>query len=106
MSETLEQIAEVQSAMKLALACEDWETLSTLDLKCRDLVTEAVDKVSDAVDMEAGDKLIVHDAILPLLALYRQTVTACELHRDQLAAELQGFKRQKTGAKAYQSCQF
>jgi hypothetical protein len=99
MSETLQQITEVQKAMRLALASDDWDTLSTLDLKCRDLVAAAVEEAAD-------DKMIVRDAIVPLLELYKETVAACEQHRDQVAAELHEFKRQRSGAKAYQNCQF
>jgi len=99
MSDVIQRISDVQQAMRLALSTDDWEALSRLDLECRDLVQQAVDEM-------AADKLIVRDAIVPLLELYKHAVAACEQHRDQLADELHTFKRQKVGAKVYQNCQF
>jgi hypothetical protein len=99
MSDVIQQISDVQQAMRLALSTDDWEALSELDLKCRDLVQQAVEQAS-------GDKMIVRDAILPLLELYKHAVAACEKHRDSLADELQTFNRHRAGAKVYQNCQF
>ena len=99
MSEVTKKIADVQQAMRLALSNDDWEELSSLDLECRSLVEEAVAEASN-------NQLIVRDAIMPLLDLYKHAVAACEAHRDQIAAELKGFNRQKTSAQAYQNCQF
>ncbi|GAA3913605.1 flagellar protein FliT [Litoribacillus peritrichatus] len=99
MTDVTKRIADVQQAMRLALSNDDWEELSTLDLKCRTLVEEAV---ADA----SRNQIIVRDAIIPLLELYKHAVAACEAHRDQIAAELKGFNRQKTSAQAYQNCQF
>lgn len=99
MSEVIKQITDVQQAMRLALSNDDWDTLSRLDLECRDLVQQAVNEAS-------GDQLIVRDAIIPLLELYKHAVAACEQHRDELAGELKNFNRQKNSARVYQSCQF
>ena len=99
MSEVIKRISDVQQAMRLALSVDDWEELSRLDLECRDLVKLAVEQMG-------SDKLIVRDAIVPLLELYKHAVSACEKHRDQIAAELQTFNRQKAGAKVYQAVNF
>ncbi len=99
MTEVTKKIAEVQQAMRLALSNDDWEELNILDTKCRNLVEEAVAEAPN-------NQLIVRDAILPLLELYKHAVAACEAHRDSIAAELKGFNRQKSSAQAYQSCQF
>ncbi|GLQ32239.1 flagellar protein FliT [Litoribrevibacter albus] len=99
MSDVIQKISDVQQSMRLALSKDDWEALSELDLQCRDLVQQAMDQAT-------GDKLIVRDAIVPLLELYKHAVAACERHRDELAEELQTFNRQRSGAKVYQNCQF
>ena len=98
MTDVIQQISNVQDSMRVALSNDDWEALSELDLQCRDLVQEAVNETS-------GDKLVVRDAIVPLLELYKHAVAACEKHRDELASELQSFNKQRSGAKAYQEFQ-
>ena len=95
MSSSVQRLESTGSALRTALANQDWTAIGELDQQCRQAVDDAmVDAVSDTEVLRARME--------ELLALYRELVTLCQAEQQRLAGELIQLNQAKQGAKVYQ----
>ncbi len=95
MSSSVQRLESTGSALRTALANQDWAAIGELDQQCRQAVDDAmVDAVSDTEVLRARME--------ELLALYRELVTLCQAEQQRLAGELIQLNQAKHGAKVYQ----
>lgn len=95
MSSSVQRLQETGSALRNALANQDWAAIGELDQQCRQAVDEAmVESVSDEEVLRAR--------MQELLDLYRELVSVCQAEQQRLAAELVQLNQSQQGAKVYQ----
>ncbi|MFC5696469.1 flagellar protein FliT [Pseudomonas sp. GCM10022186] len=95
MNSSVQRLESTGSALRAALANQDWAAIGELDQQCRQAVDDAmVDAVSDTEVLQARME--------ELLALYRELVTLCQAEQQRLAGELIQLNQAKQGAKVYQ----
>ncbi|SDH75613.1 hypothetical protein SAMN05216603_11370 [Pseudomonas benzenivorans] len=95
MSSSVQRLQETGSALRHALASQDWAAIGELDLQCRQVVDEAM---LEAVQDEAVLRLRMQE----LLDLYRELVGVCQAEQQRLAGELVQLNQARQGAKVYQ----
>ena len=94
MSSSVQRLEATGSAMRDALAKQDWAAIGELDLQCRLAVEAAMVDSRDEEDQRSG--------LENLLALYRELVTVCQTEQQRLASELVQLNQSRQGAKVYQ----
>ena len=95
MSSSVQRLEKTGSALRDALAAQDWAAIGELDLQCRQAVDEAmVDSVQDEDVLRAR--------MQDLLDLYRELVDVCQSEQRRLAGELMQLNQAQQGAKVYQ----
>lgn len=95
MSSSVQRLEATGSALRDALARQDWAAIGELDAQCRQAVDEAM---VDAVHDEA----VLRERMQELLDLYRELVTMCQSEQRRLASELVQLNQSQQGAKVYQ----
>ena len=95
MSQSVKRLELTGSALRSALANQDWAAIGELDLQCRQAVDEAM---VEAVTDEETLRLRMQE----LLDLYRELVTVCQAEQRRLAQELVQLNQSQQGAKVYQ----
>ncbi|MEX6503074.1 flagellar protein FliT [Pseudomonas zhanjiangensis] len=95
MNSTVQRLQETGSALRTALATQDWAAIGELDQQCRQAVDEAM---VDAVHDEGALRARMQE----LLDLYRELVSACQAEQQRLAGELVQLNQAQQGAKVYQ----
>ncbi|WP_341782158.1 flagellar protein FliT [Ectopseudomonas mendocina] len=93
MSSSVQHLQATGTALRDALARQDWAAIGELDLQCR-LAVEAAMVESDGDDLREG--------LEQLLGLYRELVTVCQSEQQRLANELVQLNHSRQGAKVYQ----
>lgn len=94
MNATVQRLQETGTALRDALAKQDWAAIGELDLQCRMAV--------DAAMVESRDEEQLRGSMESLLALYRELVTVCQAEQQRLAGELVQLNQSRQGAKVYQ----
>lgn len=94
MNATVQRLQETGTALRDALAKQDWAAIGELDLQCRLAV--------DAAMVESRDEEQLRGSMENLLALYRELVTVCQAEQQRLAGELVQLNQSRQGAKVYQ----
>lgn len=94
MNATVQRLQETGTALRDALAKQDWAAIGELDLQCRMAV--------DAAMVESRDEEQLRGSMENLLALYRELVTVCQAEQRRLAGELVQLNQSRQGAKVYQ----
>lgn len=94
MSSSVQHLQATGSAMRDALAKQDWAAIGELDLQCRLAV--------DAAMVDSRDEEELRGSMENLLALYRELVTVCQTEQQRLASELIQLNQSHQGAKVYQ----
>ncbi len=95
MSSSVQRLDATGSALRDALAKQDWAAIGELDLQCRMAIDAAmVDAVRDEEQLRSSME--------NLLALYRELVTVCQTEQQRLAGELVQLNQSRQGAKVYQ----
>jgi flagellar protein FliT len=95
MSSSVQRLEETGSALRNALASQDWAAIGELDLQCRQVVDEAmVESINDEDTLRAR--------MQELLDLYRELVNVCQAEQQRLARELVQLNQSQQGAKVYQ----
>lgn len=94
MNATVQRLQETGTALRDALAKQDWAAIGELDLQCRLAV--------DAAMVDSGDEEQLRGSMENLLALYRELVTVCQAEQRRLAGELVQLNQSHQGAKVYQ----
>ncbi|QMV65351.1 flagellar protein FliT [Pseudomonas berkeleyensis] len=94
MSSSVQHLQATGSAMRDALAKQDWAAIGELDLQCRLAV--------DAAMVDSRDEEELRGSMENLLALYRELVTVCQAEQQRLASELIQLNQSHQGAKVYQ----
>ncbi|AVO55040.1 flagellar protein FliT [Ectopseudomonas mendocina] len=94
MSSSVQRLDATGSAMRDALAKQDWAAIGELDLQCRLAV--------DAAMVDSRDEEELRSSMENLLALYRELVTVCQAEQQRLAGELIQLNQSHQGAKVYQ----
>ncbi len=95
MSSSVQLLEETGSALRAALATQDWAAIGELDLQCRQAIDEAM---VEAV----RDEDVLRARMQELLDLYRELVTVCQSEQQRLAGELIQLNQSQQGAKVYQ----
>ncbi|PTS83624.1 flagellar protein FliT [Pseudomonas sp. HMWF032] len=95
MSSSVKRLEETGSALRVALATQDWAAIGELDLQCRQAVDEAM------VD-SAGDEDTLRARMQELLDLYRELVLVCQREQQRLSHELVQLNQSQHGARVYQ----
>lgn len=95
MSTTVQRLQETGSALRNALATQDWAAIGELDMQCRQAVDEAM---VEAVPDEA----MLRERMQELLDLYRELVSVCQDEQRRLASEMLQLNQSQQGAKVYQ----
>lgn len=95
MSSSVQLLEATGSALRAALAKQDWATIGELDLQCRQAIDEAM---VEAV----RDEDVLRTRMQELLDLYRELVTVCQVEQQRLASELIQLNQSQQGAKVYQ----
>ncbi|QFT22937.1 hypothetical protein FIV02_15285 [Pseudomonas sp. THAF187a] len=94
MSSSVQRLEATGSAMRDALAKQDWAAIGELDLQCRMAV--------DAAMIDSRDEEELRVSMENLLALYRELVAVCQAEQRRLAGELVQLNQSHQGAKVYQ----
>jgi hypothetical protein len=95
MSSSVQRLQQTGSALRSALAAQDWVAIGELDLQCRQVVDEAM---VDTVD----DQAVLRARMQELLDLYQELVAVCQSEQRRLGAELLQLNQAQQGAKVYQ----
>lgn len=95
MSPSVQRLEETGSALRVALATQDWAAIGELDLQCRQAVDEAMVE-------SASDEDTLRARMQELLDLYRELVNVCQAEQRRLAQELVQLNQSQQGAKVYQ----
>ncbi|QKE63060.1 flagellar protein FliT [Aquipseudomonas campi] len=95
MSSSVQRLEATGSALRDALARQDWTAIGELDAQCRQAVDEAM---VEAVH----DEGVLRERMQELLDLYRELVMMCQSEQRRLAGELVQLNQSQQGAKVYQ----
>lgn len=91
---TVQRLQETGSALRDALAKQDWAAIGELDLICRMVV--------DAAMVDSPDEEELRSGLENLLSLYRELVSVCQTEQQRVAGELVQLNQSRQGAKVYQ----
>ena len=95
MSSSVQFLEETGSALRTALANQDWAAIGELDLRCRQAVELAMaNPESDAEALRAR--------LGELQELYRELVEVCQQERQRIADELRLLNQSQQKARVYQ----
>ncbi|MGA4447946.1 flagellar protein FliT [Ectopseudomonas chengduensis] len=94
MNATVQRLQETGSALRDALAKQDWAAIGELDLICRMVV--------DAAMVDSPDEEELRSGLENLLSLYRELVSVCQTEQQRVAGELVQLNQSRQGAKVYQ----
>lgn len=92
---TVEQLQYTSSALRDALAQQDWQAVGQLDLQCRQAVDNAM-----ADPHQDTDEL--RERMQELLDLYQELVSVCQAEQQRIGDELRQINQSKHSAKVYQ----
>ena len=95
MSSSVQRLEKTGSALRDALAAQDWAVIGELDLQCRQAVDEAMVE-------SVQDEDLLRARMQELLDLYRELVDVCQSEQRRLAGELMQLNQAQQGAKVYQ----
>ncbi|NQD92351.1 flagellar protein FliT [Pseudomonas sp. CrR25] len=95
MSSSVQRLEETGSALRNALATQDWAAIGELDQQCRQAVDEAMVE-------PVHDEEVLRARMQELLDLYRELVSVCQSEQQRLAGELLQLNQAHHGAKVYQ----
>lgn len=95
MNSPVQRLEETGTALRVALANQDWSAIGTLDAQCRQAVDEAM--VEAVLDEE-----LLRTRMQDLLELYRELVSVCRAEQMHIAQELVQLNQAQQGAKVYQ----
>ncbi|MDH4568779.1 flagellar protein FliT [Pseudomonas sp. BN414] len=94
MNASVQRLEATGSALRDALARQDWAAIGELDQLCRQAVDDAM---VDAVD----DGEVLGARLQELLSLYRELVEICQAEQRRIAGELVQINQAQQGAKVY-----
>lgn len=95
MTSSVQRLEATGSALRDALANQDWAAIGELDLQCRMAVDAAmVETLRDEDELRRS--------MQNLMELYRELVTVCQSEQRRLADELVQLNQSKQGARVYQ----
>ena len=95
MSASVQRLEATGTALRDALAKQDWTTIGELDLQCRQAIDEAMVE-------PVRDEDVLRERMQELLDLYREMVGLCQREQQRLAAEMIQLNQSQQGAKVYQ----
>jgi len=95
MSASVQRLETTGSALRAALAQQDWTAIGELDLQCREAVDEAMIE-------PARDEALLRTHMQQLLEVYRELVSSCQGEQQRVAGELVQLNQSQQGAKVYQ----
>lgn len=94
MSSSVLRLEETSSALREALAKQNWVAIGELDLQCRLAV--------DAAMIDGGNDAQLRSSLERLLMLYRDLVSVCQAEQRRMACELVLINQSREAAKVYQ----
>lgn len=95
MNSPVQRLEQTGTALRAALANQDWSAIGELDAQCRQAIDEAM--VEAVVDEE-----LLRTRMQDLLELYRELVGVCQAEQRRIAQELVQLNQAQQGAKVYQ----
>ncbi|WP_120995420.1 flagellar protein FliT [Stutzerimonas urumqiensis] len=95
MNASIRRLEETSVALREALLQQDWSSIGTLDLQCRQVVEEAMRSPE-------RDEAAIRQQLQHLLMLYRELVDRCRTEQRRIGDELRQLNQAKQGAKVYQ----
>ncbi|MDH1261749.1 flagellar protein FliT [Pseudomonas sp. GD03944] len=95
MNSPVQRLEQTGSALRVALANQDWSAIGELDAQCRQAIDEAM---VEAVQ----DEDLLRTRMQDLLELYRELVSVCQSEQHRIAQELVQLNQAQQGAKVYQ----
>lgn len=95
MNSPVQRLEQTGTALRAALANQDWSAIGELDAQCRQAIDEAM--VEAVVDEE-----LLRTRMQDLLELYRELVGVCQAEQRRIAQELVQLNQAHQGAKVYQ----
>lgn len=94
MSAAVKRLEETGSALRDAMAQQDWTAISVLDLQCRQVV--------EAVMVEPReDEPALRQRLQELVNLYHELVTSCQAEQRRVADELIQLNQSQRNANVY-----
>ncbi len=97
MNASVKPVADICTALREAMARQDWPAISQLDLQCRQLM-------ADILQDPPADRVQLCHYLNELLMLYRLLVTACREEQRRVAGELTQIRQSRDSARMYRSC--
>ncbi|MCQ4256717.1 flagellar protein FliT [Stutzerimonas stutzeri] len=94
MSAAVKRLEETGTALRDAMAQQDWTAISVLDLQCRQVVEAAMVEPRD-------DDSTIRQRLQDLVALYQELVAACQAEKRRVADELIQLNQSQQGANIY-----
>ncbi len=94
MNASVQQLVETGSALRDALQREDWSAIGELDLRCRQVVEQALHEAE-------RDESQIRARLEDLLDLYGELVAHCQAAQKRLANELIQLNQSRQGAQVY-----
>ncbi|AGA86313.1 hypothetical protein PSCT_01630 [Pseudomonas sp. SCT] len=91
---SLKRLEETGTALRDALAQQNWAAIGLLDRECRHAVDEAMQE-------QERDNDQVRQRLQELLDLYGELVMTCQLERVRVAGELRQLNQPKQIARVY-----
>lgn len=95
MSASVQLLESTGTALRDALARQDWSVIGELDQQCRQAVEAAMAE-------GARDETQLRQQLQTLLDLYRELVMVCQAEQQKLAGALIQAHKSHEGAKVYQ----
>lgn len=90
----LQLLDQTRGAMYEALKAKDWEAVGQLDVRCRQVVEQAL--------IEEVDKEEIRASMQSMLALYNELVSTCHQEKLRVGSELLQLNQSQQAAKVYQ----
>jgi flagellar protein FliT len=94
MSAAVKRLEETGTALRDAMAQQDWTAISVLDVQCRQVVEAAMVEPRD-------DDSTIRQRLQDLVALYQELVAACQAEKRRVADELIQLNQSQQGANIY-----
>ncbi|KJH80953.1 flagellar protein FliT [Pseudomonas sp. KSR10] len=94
MSAAVKRLEETRSALRDAMAQQDWTAISVLDLQCRQVVEAAMVEPRE-------DEPALRQRLQELVNLYQELVVTCQTEQRRVADELLQLNQSQRNANVY-----
>jgi hypothetical protein len=96
-SHAIAYIEKATDQLAQAFAAQDWEQIRVLDERLR------LDFVTYTQELHGCSNEQLRDSLGALITLYREVITGCEQHREQIREQMLEVSKGVRGSRAYAS---